>query len=84
MSFHPDRPLTFGQTQTQGNRIQRGAVEVGGPVPFVAGAPFSLQSGLAQMNAEEGEMLRRVVERLRRQRERTLGIPVRFGRAFGA
>ena len=83
MSFHPDEPLTFGQTQTQGNRIRRGAVEVGGPVPFVQGSPFSLQSGLAQMNSEEGEMLKRVVERLKRQRERVAGIPTRFGRAFG-
>ena len=82
MPFHENR-LTFGQTMTESDRVQRNAARVGGPQPFGQGPGFNQESGLAQLNENEGRMLQRVVARLKRQRTAPESVGSVLGRGFG-
>ncbi len=82
MPFHHER-LTFGQTMTETDRAQRQTALRGGPQPFGQGPGFSQESGLAQLNENEGRMLQRVVARLKRQRMAPESVGVQLGKGFG-
>ena len=91
MAFHDESPVSINQLQTPSNQGARDAA-MGGffPGPIAISQQFSIQAGQSQLNSRESDMLQRVVNRLKRQRDNVvvprtgLSAGIQFGRAFGA
>ena len=70
MSFHPQRPLTFGQMQTGSNRVDRRHFQVPQfPGPNTPSQQFSIEGGLQQLTFEENRALDRVINSIKKQRQ---------------
>ena len=81
MALHEHGPLTFRQTQSPVNQVDRDAALRGQfPGPILPASQFSIQGGRAQLNSREGAMLDSVVRRLKRQNGPSAAFAI--GRAF--
>ena len=69
MAFHPQQPLTLNQLQTPANQAARDAARGGAfPGPNFPSQQFTISGGLQQLNSEETDMLRNIVNRLKSRR----------------
>ena len=85
MAFHSENRLSLNQLQTPANAAARGAAQGGAfPGPTLPSQQFTIQGGLASLNSEESEMLRKVVNRLKRRQQATStrGSAAGLGTAF--
>ncbi len=84
MALHEHQtPLTFNQTQTGSNRVDREFFRTPQfPGPQTPSQQFSVEKGAAQLTSKEQEAVNRIVAGMRKRREAVSG-PSAFGSAFG-
>ena len=82
-SHYSQVPLTFNQTQTDSNVVDRQHFQTPQfPGPNTPSQQFSVQKGAAQLTSKEQEAVNRIVAGMKKRREAVSG-PNAFGSAFG-